>query len=495
MPCLRHPRSIHQHHPARGQRKEDPVRKKPAAVICLILCLFTLLTPFKASADERRSPVFYTLSDAAELPAAPEIAADYAILVEAKSGTILYEKNAYERAYPASTTKVLTALTAINACDDLNDMLTFSYRATHELDKGSSTIARTEGEEMTVIDCLYALLVASANEVAQGLAEYTAGSIESFCARMTLTARNLGAVNSNFSNAHGLTAEDHFTCAHDMALFMQAAIRNDTLREIMGTVSYQIAPTNKHKDITYMRCHHPLLTDTYKMKYADAVAGKTGYTDEAQNTLVTYASRGGLDLICVVMHADGVEQVGKDSASLFDYGFANFSCYDLNGADTVLSSDGSSFLSGDILDFSDAEDSFVTLPKTAALTELTSTVAYGSEADSHVAAVRSYFLNGVPVGDAPLAVEPHVSRLPIEPEISMQPTVRERLRTVYLGLPLVYWILIGGALALLLLTAFCVFITIRIKRRRALNKRRRQRAMSQYNRQETVFPDIQKKKS
>ena len=166
------------------------MKRHPAfRILSLILCVLFLLQGVSARAAERApESVWPALSSAAELPEAPEIASDFAVLAEAKSGTVLYGKNAFDRAAPASITKVMTALLTAEHCD-INETVLFSYRACHELEKGSSTIARTEGETMSVSDCLFALLVASANEVAQALAEHVSGSIEAFSP--TPTARRI----------------------------------------------------------------------------------------------------------------------------------------------------------------------------------------------------------------------------------------------------------------------------------------------------------------
>ncbi len=297
-------------------------RIRRAALLLAILLLFSAAV--QAGGTIR-------LQELISLPQAPETESDYVVLMEAKSGTVLYEKNAMEKAYPASITKVMTALLTMENCR-MDENVTFSYRATHEIGPGSSSIARTEGEIMTVEQCLYGLMVASANEVAQGLAEHISGSLESFVALMNLRAQQLGAVNTHFANAHGYHTEDHYTCAYDMALFMREAIRYDRLVEIMGTERYQIPPTNKHDEITYMSMKHPLLTNSQEMKYPYAVAGKTGYTEEALNTLMTYAKQESDDLICVVLHANGMDHTGADSIALFNYGFQHFTCYSLSSA-------------------------------------------------------------------------------------------------------------------------------------------------------------------
>ncbi|MBQ6196796.1 MAG: D-alanyl-D-alanine carboxypeptidase [Lachnospiraceae bacterium] len=427
------------------------------------------------------------LSDAAELPEAPEIVSDFGILMEMRSGVILYEKNAYDRAAPASITKIMTALLVMENCN-LNDTVTFSYRACHELAKGSSTIARTEGEMMSVRDCLYGLMVASANEVAQGLAEHMSGSIEAFVGRMNSRAEELGCVNTHFANVHGTPDPDHYTCPYDMALIMKQAMQHELLQQIMGTAKYQIAPTNKHSEITYLNSKHPLVTDVFRMRYKGAVAGKTGSTSEALNTLVTYARRGDLDLICVVMHADGPEVVGEDSAALFDYGFANFVRYNMLASAAAAGSDPF-YLGSNILDLTASGGCYVTLPNGVSADALTGSVEYRGGLSKNQVAVRKYFLNGVLLAEVPLEVSPYVSRLPLTPEINntdadnKEKSTKEILRTKYLGLALIYWIIIAGGVVLLALLGLLVFLIVRHfrkekrfnERSRTLNRRGRSR--------------------
>lgn len=452
-------------------------------IFSILLCLVTLFASIPARADTAaHSPVFVTLSDAVKLPAAPEIHSDYAILVEAKSGTILYEKNAYAKAYPASITKIMTALLVMENCD-MSETVEYSYRACHELASGSSSIARTEGEKMSVLDSLYGMMVASANEVAQALAEHVAGSFEAFAAKMTLRAYELGAVNSNFANPHGTPDPDHYTCAHDMAVITREAVKNDLLREIMGTAKYQIAPTNKHSEITYLRMKHPLLTDNINMRYEGAVAGKTGYTSEALNTLVTYAVRGNMELICVVMHADGTAATAEDSTALFNYGFQNFNCYDLSARSEVSAAAGSAYLGADILSFTAAEDYYITLPAGTSPDELTEAVSYGGENVQDTVATKKYSLNGVTLASIPLTVNPVKPSLPSTVTVTTALTSRDILREVHFGLPLIYWILIGGGLVLLLILAIIILIALRIRKVRKRRKLRKQRALNRMSQQ------------
>ena len=451
------------------------MKKSPSRLKSLLIVLLLAAGLFSRCV---RAAGLIDLTQVMEVETPPEISADYAILTEMKSGTILYQKNAFERAYPASITKVLTALIVAERCE-MNESVTFSYRATHDLAPGGSSIARTEDEVMTVEECLYALLVASANEVAQALAEHVSGSIESFAALMNLRASELGAVNSNFDNPHGLPDARHYTCAYDMALIMAEAMKNETLRTMMGTERYQIPPTNKHDEITYMAMKHPLLTNSQEMKYPYAVAGKTGYTEEALNTLVTYSRQDDNDLICVVLHANGMDRTGSDSIALFNYGFENFTCYSLSSAESVLQNKRTDFLGSDLLQFSYASDAYCTLPNGLTLQDLHSEVRFlKGEHTDNVLAERIYYLGEEEVGRCKLTVLPVKEGIALTPVVKLAPTDKEILREEHLGLPLIYWILIGGGVLLLLILGLVLWLILRMLKRRKRRLEQDKRAMA-----------------
>lgn len=435
-------------------------------------CLVLFLLPFQGLAGP-----LVRLSELTELPAGPEIQSDYGILIEAKSGAVLYEKASTEKAYPASITKIMTAILTMESCS-LSDSVTFSYRATHEIEPGSSNIARTEGEVMTVEECLYGLMVASANEVAQGLAEHVSGSLESFVARMNRKAEELGCVNTHFANTHGYHRDDHYSCAYDMALIMQEALKYDELITIMGTDYYEIPPTNKHNEITYLRSTHPMLTTASQTAYPYALAGKTGFTDEALCTLVTYAKKDDLDLICVVMHAESKAVTGKDSGSLFDYGFREYDCYDLSALDSVWIQEDTPFLGKNLIRFSAAQQVYCTLPHGLGVEQLKSQIFfYGTEGENGILAARSYTLMGTEVARTTLKLTPASSGIELKEVIQVVPTRNEILRQKHLGLPLIYWILIGGGVLLILLIWFSVWFTLRSVRRYQRKKAQAKRAM------------------
>lgn len=269
-------------------------------------------------------------------PTPPTIQAEAAILMDAKTGTVLFEKNANERHYPASITKIMTALLAI---ENLNptDIISFSQDAIFSIERGSSHIALDVGEQITVDQALHALLLASANEVANGLAEKVSGSIDNFAAVMTNKAKELGAKNTHFANPHGLHDENHYTTAYDMALITRNIYNNEYFLEIMSTPTYQIPPTNKTSEVRPLAQQHSMLNKfkDSSIYREDVIGGKTGYTDIARQTLVTTARKNGIDLIVVILKGERNE-IYKDTTALLDYGFGSYKSLELHTPNDTL---------------------------------------------------------------------------------------------------------------------------------------------------------------
>lgn len=259
-------------------------------------------------------------------PTGPSVYADAAIVMEASTGMILYEKDIYSTYYPASITKIMTALLALENCN-LNETVTMSHEAEWDVDFNSSRIGLVEGEQLSLKDALYAVMLESANEVSYGVGEHVAnGGITIFSEMMNARIAELGGVNTNFTNPHGLHDNNHYTCAYDMALISKAAIAIPEFRTITGTRTYQIPPTNKNV-LRYLANHHRFIRKT--INYDGAIGGKTGGTAEAKTTLVTFAERDGLLLIAVVLHVDTGIHAYEDTAAILDFGFQNFSSYSI----------------------------------------------------------------------------------------------------------------------------------------------------------------------
>ena len=246
----------------------------------------------------------------------PQIASEAAILYDATTGQVLYGKNQDKVLYPASTTKLMTALLTVENLQ-LTDTVTYSQTATHGLESGASNVQLDTGDTLTVKDSLYALLLKSACEVANGLAEKVAGTQTAFAQRMNQRAKELGCKNTNFTNASGLNDANHHTTVYDMALITKAALDNETIRTINMTQSYTL-PAAKNRGQLKIVNGHKMLNPSDSRYYQGVIGGKTGYTSKAGNTLTTAMIKDGHELIAVVFKS--TQKQYDDTKALFDYG-------------------------------------------------------------------------------------------------------------------------------------------------------------------------------
>ena len=355
----------------------------------LAVCTVLLMLPLSVRADEYWPDGVKTQSKSA-------------IVMEVNTGTVLYEKKSHEKHYPASITKIMTTLLALEN-GNLSDMVTFSDDAINNTE--GSGIARDYGEQMTLEQCLYGVMLESANECAYAVAEHVGGTVENFVDMMNAKAKELGCTNTHFANPHGLQDENHYTTAHDMALIAQAAYQNETFRIIIGTKMYTIPPTNKHAEETVLRNHHDMLCTYHnanrKYLYPYCVGGKTGYTATANSTLVTYAEKDGMTLICVVMNTQSPNQF-IDTVNLFDYAFDNFQVLNVSENDTDYSAEATvdNGNLNNIAPFVELDkDAVIVLPKTAEFSDTSSSVEY-NDSDPEIAGSITYTYAGRNVGKA-----------------------------------------------------------------------------------------------
>lgn len=264
-----------------------------------------------------------------------EITPRAAVVMDLNTGTLLYEKNKDDVLFPASITKIMTTLLALEY-DRPDDIITFSYDAIFGIDRYSSHIALDVGEQITMDQALHAVMIRSANEACAGIAEHISGTISNFAKAMTEKAISLGCENTNFSNPHGLHSDDHYTTAYDMALIAQEAYKYEEFRNLMSTTYYEIAPTNKQKDTRYLHGQNKLLLPTSEYKYEGYLGGKTGFTDQAGNTLVSFAKKGDTTLICVVLLTPGAIETYNSTTTLLDYCFDNFETIEISEKPFIL---------------------------------------------------------------------------------------------------------------------------------------------------------------
>ena len=309
----------------RNRRKDCRTRLLPFFGMLLCFGLFTgLFSPAVASAETTGTPAVENGSF--HWPAGPQISAEGAILIEAETGTVLYEKNSTARLYPASTTKLMTALLALeNAA--LGETVTVSHDAVFDIETDSSRIWVDVGEELSMEASLYALMLPSANDMAYAIAEHVAGSKDAFADMMNARAKELGCVNTHFMNPHGLDEEEHYTCAADLAKITRPLVKNSTFLKISCSKNYEIKPTNLCEESRWVLKTHLMIRKSYP--FEGVIAGKTGHTDLAGANLVTVAKRGNMTLISVIMKAPDDTALYDETAALLDFGFDNFTIYNV----------------------------------------------------------------------------------------------------------------------------------------------------------------------
>ena len=443
-------------------------------ILSAFLCIFILtcsklslyaapatLEEAMAEAEERKSLPIQS-NHIENWPAGPAISAQSAILMDANTGVILYAKNIDEKAYPASTTKLMTCLIAAENCK-LDEMITFSHNAVFSIERGSSNIGIDEGQSMPLEECLYGILVASANEVANAVAEHVAGSTEAFAEMMNAKAAELGCQNTHFTNAHGLFEEDHYTSAHDLALIAKAFFQNELLSKIGNTPFHHFQATATQPDDFTERNKHKLITG--EIACEGIKGGKTGYTDEARQTLVTCAEQNGMKLICVVMKEETPDQF-HDTVKLFSYGFANFSVVNVAENEKNYSIQNSNFFntSSDVFGNSKPiltinQSSYLIMPKTTTFDQLESEISYDTPEENQVAIINYYYHNAY-IGSATVDL---ARDMPIAYDFTEKAQVQEPLpdketNVVVVNIKTVLTIIL--AIAALLIVLFVLYSVI-----------------------------------
>lgn len=269
------------------------------------------------------------------------------LLMESKTGKIIYEKNAYEKCYPASTTKIMTAILTLEYCK-LTDVATASYEAVFSVPVGYTNANIQVGEELTINQLLHVLLIQSANEAANVLAEHIAGSVESFSTMMNSKAVELGCLNTNFVNPNGVHNTNHYSTAYDLSLIGRYAMQNETFRQIVATTIYTLPASNKYpKNDRVFATTNPLLrenssdkVDNYYYEYATGI--KTGYTNPAKNCIVASSEKDGIEYIVVILGAgtteNGLSARNLDCKTLFNYAFENYTVKTLHEGNSTLKS-------------------------------------------------------------------------------------------------------------------------------------------------------------
>ncbi len=328
-------------------------------------------------------------------PEGPGSYAQSAIVMEAGTGAILYAKNIDEKHYPASITKVLTALVALEF-GDLSDTVTMSHDSVAFLEPGDSSIGLEEGEQITLEQAMYAMLLASANEAAYAVAETVGQSLgkdyDWFIEEMNGECRKLGGVNSNFVNTNGLHDDDHYTCARDMALIGSELFKYPKFFDIVQTLEYTIPANGDIEEHTFQQ-KDKMLDPKSENYYEYTVGGKTGYTTKSQTTLITMAEKDGTQLVCVLLQTfPGYAY--PDTTDLLEYGFNNFT-------KTAVAGEEHSEDIAEILTEEDEEEDtgYVMLPNGVAFSDLDMEIVQ-DDGINNPEATLEYTYGGNPVGSA-----------------------------------------------------------------------------------------------
>ena len=282
-----------------------------ARLIGGVLCVLLVLTSVPAKAEE-------TL----------QLASQAAVLMDADTGVVLYEKNMNEQLYPASITKLMTALLAMETLEP-EQVLTVSQTAVNAVPRTSSHIGLLAGERLTVDQALYAIGMESANDAANVLAEAVSGSLEAFAEKMNEKARELGALNTHFTNANGLPDSGHVTTAYDMALITAAALKQEGLATYFSTVNYTLSATNLSSARSFANKDRLLPGGQYY--YDGVLLAKTGWTSSAQGTFAAAVRKGQTTLVAITLKSPLLEDKYKDTHKLLDYGFSHYSSVNVSG--------------------------------------------------------------------------------------------------------------------------------------------------------------------
>ena len=294
--------------------------KRISKLILFVILIQSLFFPLISSASTKED--FDSLNSS--------IQSEAAILIESSTGKVIYSKNGEERKFPASTTKILTAIIAIESCS-LDEMATVSEYAVTSIPSGYTNANIQVGETLSVKDLLYALMLASANEAAVILGEHISGSYEEFVNLMNEKAKSIGCTNSHFMNGNGMHDDNHYTTAHDLALIAQYAMKNETFRQIVATTSYTLPATKlyPYNDRTFKNTNSLIIVNNNNVEnnyyYPYAIGIKTGFTTPAGNCLVAAANNNGLEFISVILGSPDKDTRYVDAINMFNFAFNNYS--------------------------------------------------------------------------------------------------------------------------------------------------------------------------
>lgn len=355
-------------------------RKKrfTATVLALGISLSLLFQiPVKATEAENPAPTVISTNKIPNWPQGNDISSTAAVVIEKSTNTVLYAKNMEQPLYPSSAVKLMTCLLALEN-SNLDDQVTMTATGVSGVTDGGANIASQIDEVFTMEQCLYAIMVGSANDIALQVAEHIGGSVDAFVEQMNARAKELGCKDTVFTNPTGLPDENQHTTAYDLARITKAAMDNETFRIIASTNSYTIPATNLSGGDRVLTSSFPMTNPANPTYYQGCLGGKEGFTEASGSVLTCAAERNGMTLICVVLQG-APDQTDNEAISLLDYGFGNFQKLSLGNNDFSVISGGT-----------------VVIPSTASADN----VEAKDEKTDDGKIKRQYFFEGTRVGSA-----------------------------------------------------------------------------------------------
>ena len=370
--------------------------------ILYLLLTFTILSTNINFAESNRDFVWPKFSE--------DLNSYSSIVLDANSDIVLYNKNANAKTYPASLTKIMTAIVVLDNTDNLDEMVTFTYNAvTKDIDKNSTTIGASAGDILSIKDCLYSLLLPSANDVANALAEHVAGSINDFVLLMNDKASTLGMTDTHFMNPSGLHNENQYTTASDMAKLYSYALKKPIYKQITSSLSYRHKPIRKYRNPNnsnnQVLNNNSMITPGSGFYYKWTNSGKTGHTTDAGYNLAVSAEKDNMQLICITLNSKNNAGRYNDAKKLFEFHFNNYKSLTIKNSDYRFKDVDYNLSINDIilvksLNITTDDYYHVTLPKDADFTDLKSNISFSivNNVDNFVIGSINYNLNDKYVG-------------------------------------------------------------------------------------------------
>ncbi len=396
---------------------------------------FSALKPLTAWAEEEENPdegsdestdeeeeyipeSYYESIQTNDIPGWPQasaIQADAAIVVDMDTGTVLFSKNADRREYPASITKIMTTLVALDSGVELDKKFKVGEEV-YAIEADSSNLGIKPGEKLTMRQALYGLMLESANDLANAIAVKVGGSVEAFADMMNAKAAELGCTDTHFVTPSGLHNAEHYVTAQDMAKIAMAAYNNEMFREIISTTQSSIPVTNITDEERYFANHHKMIQQESDYYQSWCTGGKTGYTSDAWNTLVTFGEKDGRRLVCVILRENGAQRSYEETTQIMNYGFDNFGQANLTEgfkAKTfaqIMGLEDPKLKGSDAYVAPELQQTAVTLTNDGVVT-----VPAGTDVNSittkYENGMLNYYIGGWKVGDASFAFTPYPTNL------------------------------------------------------------------------------------